>query len=694
MNISKKYFIGIVVLLPWALYAQTQKYFDFKKAHQNYSTEASLRSIRQGFTMKLWMSNDGRFGYTGNIDQFSTPSLEYPVGSGIEHLFGGGLMVGAAVTDSSRPDSIQHYISVTQVYNLNSGGSDTKGVDTVFWQTSTDTMSGTNRRFYDDDGDGRIDEDPLDGIDNDGDGKIDEDYGAVSENDLSIAYADTFAFRFNFNPDHKPLGIKVLQRSLAWKNRVKEPILPIEFTIVNIGKKTLKGVYLGFNCDFDVGPWNVIDYYQDNYVGYYPELHTVYVSNPHDRPSTPIGLTLLSASRPLNGLNYVLCWFFPGFEVGDTRDSLLYELMTCGYSPESSCTSPDGSPTNLGDAKTLFSFGPFGTLKPGDSVKAAIAFVSGEYLDIEPNSLRGNAAKAIKLGKRNFTPVPVPASPPLIVTRENNKFILNWEWKPGDPGTNPLDSWDDYHESIGSLPDTNWRRRNPPPGHTAGGRNFAGFKVWRSVSQTRNDSNFTLLAQYNTDDDPSLGYHLGLHYSFVDSNLRVGNYYSYTVTSYSFPESDQVSHYDSSRNATVYDTVYSNIVESNIYDNAKYLHLSFGPSTKLGEVKVVPNPYRGDIYYTDGNGFEGDELTWYPERRVVWFTHLPAHAIIRIYTIAGDVIATINHDDASRISNGSPVGQEEWKLFSESGLPVSSGMYIFSVESEYGQQVGKFVIIL
>jgi len=33
----------------------------------------------------------------------------------------------------------------------------------------------------DDDGDGRIDEDPLDGIDNDQDGKIDEDFGAISD---------------------------------------------------------------------------------------------------------------------------------------------------------------------------------------------------------------------------------------------------------------------------------------------------------------------------------------------------------------------------------------------------------------------------------------------------------------------------------------------------------------------------------
>lgn len=296
-----------------------------------------------------------------------------------------------------------------------------------------------------------------------------------------------------------------------------------------------------------------------------------------------------------------------------------------------------------------------------------------------------NAAKAIKLAERKFTPNPIPPSPPLKATSDGNKITLNWEWRPEDGEKNPLDSWDDQSEYLGSLPDTNWRRRNPPPGHVHRGRNFGGFKLWRSVGALAPDSNFVFMGQFNVEDDPSVPYHTGLQYSFVDSNLRIGNYYTYAVTSYSYPEVFV---------SFPFDTLFSNIVESKISDNAKLIRLPFSPSKKLGEVKVVPNPYRGDIYYTDGNGYEGDERTWTVERKVVWFTHLPSHATIRIFTIAGDLITSIYHDDAARTGIGLPIGQEEWKLFSESGRPITSGLYVFTVESEFGTQVGKFVIIL
>jgi hypothetical protein len=59
----------------------------------------------------------------------------------------------------------------------------------------------------------------------------------------------------------------------------------------------------------------------------------------------------------------------------------------------------------------------------------------------------------------------------------------------------------------------------------------------------------------------------------------------------------------------------------------------------------------------------------------------------------GDVITTIHHDDADRSSHGKTIGQEEWALFSESGREIASGLYVFSVDSEFGKQIGKFVII-
>src|SRR5260221_10495721 len=224
-----------------------------------------------------------------------------------------------------------------------------------------------------------------------------------------------------------------------------------------------------------------------------------------------------------------------------------------------------------------------------------------------------------------------------------------------------------------------------------GGRNFEGFRVWRSESKALNEKSFALLAEYRIDDDTSFGYHSGLRYAFVDSLVRQGNDYWYALTSFSVRDGIILPVPDSS-GQTHQDTTLLESSESRIGDNARNIHLAFGPSRMLGEVKVVPNPYRADAFYTDGRGFEGPELSWSDAKRVIWFIDLPERATISIFTVAGDVITTIQHDDAARTATGRSIGQEEWNLFSESGRPIASGLYLFSVESSYGTQVGKFAV--
>ncbi|HEV8538363.1 MAG TPA: hypothetical protein VGR15_05495, partial [Bacteroidota bacterium] len=129
-------------------------------------------------------------------------------------------------------------------------------------------------------------------------------------------------------------------------------------------------------------------------------------------------------------------------------------------------------------------------------------------------------------------------------------------------------------------------------------------------------------------------------------------------------------------------------------ENATKVQVPFLPSAKLGEVKVVPNPYRSDLDYTfEQGGWEGRSISWTEDRRVVWFIHLPSRATVRIFSLSGDIVATINHDDARRDGKNLPEGQEEWHLLSDSRRAIASGVYIFSVESELGTQIGKFVVI-
>jgi len=105
-------------------------------------------------------------------------------------------------------------------------------------------------------------------------------------------------------------------------------------------------------------------------------------------------------------------------------------------------------------------------------------------------------------------------------------------------------------------------------------------------------------------------------------------------------------------------------------------------------VKVVPNPY------IIKNRWETDKL----ERKIA-FTRLPAECNIRIFTMAGNLVKVIEHKDMRdqrTHPNARPLelgGTEFWNLLNEHNQLISSGVYIFHIESPVGEQIGKFAVI-
>ncbi len=97
---------------------------------------------------------------------------------------------------------------------------------------------------------------------------------------------------------------------------------------------------------------------------------------------------------------------------------------------------------------------------------------------------------------------------------------------------------------------------------------------------------------------------------------------------------------------------------------------------ELKNIKVVPNPYFVQ-YSSRVETVEGQSM--------LFFTNLPNRCTIRIYTLAGDLVRTIVHDDDS--------GAETWNLLSSNNQLVAAGHYIFHVESEYGEHLGRFAIV-
>lgn len=123
----------------------------------------------------------------------------------------------------------------------------------------------------------------------------------------------------------------------------------------------------------------------------------------------------------------------------------------------------------------------------------------------------------------------------------------------------------------------------------------------------------------------------------------------------------------------------------------------------LGDPYVYPNPYYARA------AWEGSS-TAHEDRRIM-FANLPPHCEVSIYTAAGDLVYRFEHhadnpaaqaqssrwyETYSEPSQLTPSGGEHgWNLLSRSGQIIARGLYVFAVKDlESGEtRTGKFVII-
>jgi len=110
------------------------------------------------------------------------------------------------------------------------------------------------------------------------------------------------------------------------------------------------------------------------------------------------------------------------------------------------------------------------------------------------------------------------------------------------------------------------------------------------------------------------------------------------------------------------------------------------------KVSVFPNPYRinggyAEAGYEQVSDFSRDEN----RARRIHFANLPREATIRIYTLDGDLVRELQHPCDCPLQEGESM--TSWDLISRNTQAVVSGIYLYTVESKMGTQVGKFVII-
>lgn len=90
------------------------------------------------------------------------------------------------------------------------------------------------------------------------------------------------------------------------------------------------------------------------------------------------------------------------------------------------------------------------------------------------------------------------------------------------------------------------------------------------------------------------------------------------------------------------------------------------PAPTSSLIKVYPNPFKPSEGHTE-----------------VTFSNLPSGASVKIFHIEGSIIATLKEEG----------GKATWKVKDSEGNEISSGFYLYRIESDKNRQTGKVVII-
>ena len=153
--------------------------------------------------------------------------------------------------------------------------------------------------------------------------------------------------------------------------------------------------------------------------------------------------------------------------------------------------------------------------------------------------------------------------------------------------------------------------------------------------------------------------------------------------SFTFRESEDNGNIYPPRGGDVYySTMYEIFTPEDVYEFTSESAFLNSDAVDLSRIKVYPNPYLAANVQEPPNTYASGR----GERRIT-FNHLPSHCTIRIYTVRGELVDTIEHD-ANMFD-----GTANWDLRNMDGLDIAYGIYVYHVESEWGERVGKFAVI-
>lgn len=697
-------------------------------------------------------TNVGKIGLTvtnlatiGDQNAFwpTQPSCVYPIGSGIEHIWQGGLWVGAKIVYAYPKDPRAQSGDIF----VSTGSNDRAGAPTTY---------GGNE-FTSEIGDSITE---LSSLENGRPAGALFSVNAVSHQDFICDYSDLHTRVPQTNDsilNHIPLGIHVHQESYAWNFPFADYFVILRYEIKNVSADTLDSVYVGFWNNSVVRNTNLVrpgtpGYFDHGAFGYDSTLRMAYSFDFDGIPGGPpansyVGLKLLGTTPFPVGIDslgdmhlksFYNAWRYRAAS-GQTQEEYLsptddyntsdhylsrYGRMTQSM-PQSAITPLQSSPGNF---TYLLSTGPLvgaifdsleghqetvSRLNPGDSLEVVFGIVCGKKYGNDPTSantlddrktLYGNASWAQQAyngedangnnkldpgedlngnGKLDRYTLPAPPRKPLVRAEvANQQVVIYWDKATAEESIDPVS-----HK-----------------------KDFEGYRVYRSVAGQdflNHDDfllNLPLVAEFDRADD-EIGYNTGFGTILLDSAKTFP--FDTTHYWYQFPPKGVAA---SALNGWQYIYGVSAFDSGDVANGVPSLESAKStvrvipgtPATSDNSkpIGVYPNPYYSKAYWDGGT-----------ERlRKIYFYNLPARCDITIYTLAGDVVTVLHHDASTYDGTdikwfnqfGDPStkaqfsgGEHAWDLITAHDQAIATGMYLFSVKDDATGSIklGRFLVI-
>jgi len=657
----------------------------------------------------ITVTNFGTYGH-GFILWPEQPSCEYPLGSGIEHLFDGGLWIGGFIADDSLGSNKSGPFVTTGAVDVASVA--TRGGGFEFTNDAGSFIKERSSLF-----DSRV-----------------FSPAAISHQDFLMNFTDTNITFLNGEPviDHNPFGVAVRHETYAWNYSFANFFVIFNYWIKNVSSKYLDSVYVGLWTDTVVRNTNVTgtpsgsSFYSQGGNGYSDSIKIAYefdAAGDGGLADSYIGILHLGSEPKLPefyinelfdtlpSVNFV-SWQFrntndPNFFAPQV-DIERYKKMQ-GYFGGNNRWKDGINPENLttpSNRSMLITNGHFNYIAPGDSINVVFAIVCAKKpgapeTDTEEQkvNLYANADWALRAyhgedrnrngildagedldgnGKitRYILPSP-PVVPKVKVIPENQKVTIYWD-KRAEFSVDPISGKQDFE---------GYKLYRTQAGFDLTEKQdlLASLVVLAAFDSAANNISFDTgfefvrLSEPVTFPNDTVQY----HYKFELDNLLNGWQYLFSVTA--FDEGDEVNGLD--------------ILESSPLANFERILPGTLPTDNPDvPVGVYPNPYYGGALWDGGS-----------ERlRKIYFFNLPSACEITIYTLAGDIVKRIQHTSQSNsselrwfetyASDGKQKfagGEHAWDLLTDNEQAIATGLYLFTVKNNNNGEIktGKFLIV-